>query len=86
MGLLTLLKRLALRLSGAPPDLTVLGWMTPWGVLDTLDLDPSGVIRIFGWSHHKSEDLRPPLLQVADTSVAVRRESTRRGISPAWLR
>ena len=70
----TLLKRLVLRLRGVHhprPDSTPLGWVTSWGILDSLDIDPSGLIRIFGWSHHKSEDLRPPLLQVAGTDVAV---------------
>ncbi|MBI1779548.1 MAG: class I SAM-dependent methyltransferase [Proteobacteria bacterium] len=47
-------------------DATPLGWTTPWGILDWINIDPTGLIRIFGWSYETSERLHPPRLRLGD--------------------
>src|SRR5260221_8673619 len=74
------LRRLWRRLLGAHaargatallPSATPLGIVTSWGTLDDIDVDPSGLIRISGWSHAPSDDLRPPRLSVGNATLPV---------------
>lgn len=46
----------------------LLGRPTRWGFLDELNIDPSGLVRIHGWSQSPDAELVPPRL-VADDDV-----------------
>ena len=59
-----------------PVHQTQLGWVTPWGVVDWADIDASGLIRVFGWSHQPSERL-PVSPALSDCRSAVRHGSAR---------
>ena len=41
------------------------------GAFDSVDIDPSGLIRVFGWSHARTETLRPPVLTAGGAAVGV---------------